>query len=57
MLELFSCLVTDPGSNDHTPIASVMVIAQAEEPRIQVLVIQSPYFEKIMLRSVTKMFM
>ena len=36
MLELFSCLVTDPNGNDHTPIASVRVIAQAERPRIQV---------------------
>ena len=50
VLELFSFLVTDPSGNDHTPIASVRVIAQAEKPRIQVMLIKCQDFMMVDVR-------
>ena len=58
VLELFSCLVTDPGGSSHAPIASVRVVAQAEKPRMQVRVIQYRTFytkEKRWFHSITKL--
>ena len=50
VLELFSFLVTDPSGNDHTPIASIRVIAQAEKPRIQVMLINYQDFMRVDVR-------